>query len=174
MRRITPPAAALALVLAFSLPHPVAAQQPSTGICQGGAQPITTILSEGGGFIGVHSLLTPLAPVIGTTIVDPATGYPVGAPPTDPTMPATVVTPGGIVTPTVVTSPWIFGSVLIVTQNFQGVQGLTVTTSVRSSGLPVSTLGVPSYLLEAYGGNITAIERDLAAGLLKDRGPCAR
>jgi hypothetical protein len=58
------------------------------------------------------------------------------------------------------------------TENVAGVQGLTQTVIANGFGQPAVSLGVPDYLLEAYGGNITAIERDLKAGLLKNRGAC--
>jgi hypothetical protein len=61
------------------------------------------------------------------------------------------------------------GDQVTVTQNVAGVQGLTQTVITNGFGSPTVSLGVPDYLLQAYGGNIEAIRRDLAAGLLKCR-----
>lgn len=61
------------------------------------------------------------------------------------------------------------GDQVTVTQNAAGVQGLIQTVITNGFGTPTVSLGVPDYLLQAYGGNIEAIKRDLAAGLLKCR-----
>jgi hypothetical protein len=61
------------------------------------------------------------------------------------------------------------GDQVTVTQNVAGVQGLTQTVIDNGFSAPAVSLGVPDYLLQAYGGNIEAIKRDLAAGLLKCR-----
>jgi hypothetical protein len=55
------------------------------------------------------------------------------------------------------------------TENVAGVQGLTQTVASNGFGAASVSLGVPDYLFQAYGGNITAIQRDLAAGYLKCR-----
>ena len=61
------------------------------------------------------------------------------------------------------------GDQVTTTQNVAGVQGLTQTVVTNSFASPTVSLGVPDYLLQAYGGNIEAIKRDLAAGLLRCR-----
>ena len=55
------------------------------------------------------------------------------------------------------------------TENVAGVQGLTQTVASNGFSTPTVSLGVPDYLLQAYGGNIEAVRRDLAAGYLKCR-----
>jgi len=66
------------------------------------------------------------------------------------------------------------GETVTTTQNVAGVQGLTQTVArggvgIEGFGSSTVSLGVPDYLLQAYGGNIEAIKRDLAAGYLKCR-----
>lgn len=53
--------------------------------------------------------------------------------------------------------------------NFNGVEGLVLTVFWDGFSRPVLSLGVPDYLLQAYGGNMSAIWQDLAAGHLKCR-----
>ncbi len=66
------------------------------------------------------------------------------------------------------------GETVTTTLNVAGVQGLTQTVArggvgIEGFGSSTVSLGVPEYLLQAYGGNIEAIKRDLAAGLLRCR-----
>jgi hypothetical protein len=60
-------------------------------------------------------------------------------------------------------------NVVTQTYNVAGVQGLVQTVDSNGYNTPTVSLGVPDYLLQAYGGNITAIQRDLQAGFLKCR-----
>ena len=83
-----------------------------------------------------------------------------------------VVVPFHGVGTVIVDTPIITGTVITETRNVAGVEGLIQTTISGGLGRPIVNLSVPAYLLEAYGGNITAIQRDLEAGHLKDRGPC--
>jgi hypothetical protein len=58
------------------------------------------------------------------------------------------------------------GASTATTTDYQGVTGLT--REVVSDGFgTVESFGVPDWLLTAYGGNVTAIQRDLRQGLLR-------
>ena len=57
------------------------------------------------------------------------------------------------------------------TINFNRVEGL-IQETVTLDGVAQETLSIPDWLAQAYGGNRVAIERDLEAGVLKDRGRC--
>jgi hypothetical protein len=57
------------------------------------------------------------------------------------------------------------------TVNFKRVEGLIIEQVSDNDG-GGETLSIPDWLLQAYGGNRIAIERDLDAGVLKDRGRC--
>lgn len=57
------------------------------------------------------------------------------------------------------------------TVNYKNVVGLTYIERRAPSGTTI-TLSAPQYLLNAYGGSLAAIQADLAAGYLHDRGPC--
>lgn len=59
-----------------------------------------------------------------------------------------------------------------VTQNYKGVLGVTLTVRDGENGTSRS-ISVPSWLMALYGGNAGAIEADLEAGVLSNRGPCS-
>lgn len=56
-------------------------------------------------------------------------------------------------------------------ENFKRVEGL-ISEQVSTDQGTVETLSIPDWLSQAYGGNRVALERDLEAGILKDRGRC--
>ena len=61
------------------------------------------------------------------------------------------------------------------TRNYQGVEDLIfVVREVTFFGETrrITSLSIPAYLNQAYGGNEAALRADLEAGYLKDRGPC--
>ncbi len=135
-----------AFLLGAGLPRVVAAQQPgqplATACPGGGAQPVTSSFVEDATIFGAQPFFSPFS-----------TGF----------------SPFGVVAPGFFNSGFAVASVITTTQNFQGVQGLTQTVISDGFSTPYATIGVPDYLLQAYGGNITAIQRDLAAGFLKCR-----
>jgi hypothetical protein len=57
------------------------------------------------------------------------------------------------------------------TVNFNRVEGL-IQETVSFDGVTHESLSIPDWLIQSYGGNRVALERDLEAGLLKDRGRC--
>lgn len=57
------------------------------------------------------------------------------------------------------------------TINFNRVEGL-IQETVSFDGVTHENLSIPDWLMQSYGGNRVAIERDLEAGVLKDRGRC--
>lgn len=59
-----------------------------------------------------------------------------------------------------------------VTQNYKGVLGVTLTVREGANGASRS-VSIPSWLMALYGGNAGAIESDLEAGVLANRGPCS-
>jgi hypothetical protein len=137
------------LLFAIGLPHGAAAQQPYYPY-----QPVQQPQAPacpGGGAQPLTTSFVDSASLFGGTVVSPfgfgTFGFNTGFFNT------------GFVVATVVTT----------TQNYQGVQGLTQTVINDSFSTPTVSLGVPDYLFQAYGGNITAIQRDLAAGFLKCR-----
>jgi len=118
-----------------------AAQAPPASPCPDGPQPIITSYVQGG--VILPSFLT--------------TGF---------------LTPGAFTTGFGV--PFFDAGVLSLDRvteihNFNGVQGLVLTVFSGGFARPVFGLGVPDYLLRAYGGDLNAIRQDLAAGYLKCR-----
>jgi hypothetical protein len=56
--------------------------------------------------------------------------------------------------------------------NYRNVTDLTYTHTESPVNGKSDTYGFPAYLLQAYDGDISAIEQDLKAGFLRNRGPC--
>jgi hypothetical protein len=125
-----------------SQPYQPVAQPQATAACpSGGAQPITSSYVDEVRLYGGYPVIVPF-----NTGLNPfgfGTGF---------------YNPG-----------YTVATVVTTTQNYQGVQGLTQTVISDNFSTPYATIGVPDYLFQAYGGNITAIQRDLAAGYLKCR-----
>jgi hypothetical protein len=57
------------------------------------------------------------------------------------------------------------------TENYKQVEGL-IMESVAFDGVTVENLSIPDWLLQSYGGNRVALDRDLEAGVLQNRGRC--
>jgi hypothetical protein len=57
------------------------------------------------------------------------------------------------------------------TYNYKNVEGLLLVVR-QTAGTRTENVIAPRWLLDAYGGNLGAIQADLSAGRLKDRGPC--
>jgi hypothetical protein len=118
-------------------------QTPVTNPCPGGPQPIITSYIDSGSIF--------LPSFLSTGFLTPG------------------VFTGGFGFP--------FGTSAVVVQldriteirNFNGVEGLVLTVFSSGFSRPVLGLGVPSYILEAYGGNLNAIQQDLLAGYLRCR-----
>ncbi len=56
-------------------------------------------------------------------------------------------------------------------ENYKKVEGLIMET-VTVDGVAHENLSIPDWLSQSYGGNRAAIERDIEAGVLKERGRC--
>jgi len=135
------------------------------------------------------SAQVPVAPVSPYGQLAPIPGAAAPTPPTNPCPdgPQPIITSyiesGALVVPSFLSTGFLtpgfglpfFGSGILaldrVTEihNFNGVQGLVLTVFSGGFARPVVGLGVPDYLLRAYGGDLNAIRQDLAAGYLKCR-----
>src|SRR6266545_3772761 len=127
--------AAIAVTAAFALsvavPTIAAAQAPTAASAcpSGGAQPITTQFVDNAQFINQTRFF-------GNQFGFANNGF----------------FGNGFVNP-FVNSGFVVADVITQTENAAGVQGLTQTTISNGFSTPVTSLGVPDYLLQAYGGN---------------------
>jgi hypothetical protein len=140
-------AATAALTLSVAVPAIAGAQapNPATPCASGGAQPVTTQFVDSAQIIGHRPFFHNGFGFINNGFVS-----------------------NGFVNPFFNTA-FVVSDVVTQTENAAGVQGLTQTTISNGFSTPVTNIGVPDYLMQAYGGNIEAIKRDLAAGYLKCR-----